>query len=180
MHIVVFQVICKQWQVKGLILWLPFRWLSLVRVFRWEWVVTTKELLQISEAADSKWNVDFADQPKKHATNIGKIIHWDLEQILQSAHADYDKNKISLKSDKTTFNGIENQKKTKCTRNCQSTKAISQHSDPRRERAAAYTAKTQWKTRQTGKVWCAQLMGTLKATWALYITLCKRFPCAIY
>lgn len=73
----------------------------------------TKELLQISEAADSKWNVDFADQPKKHATNIGKIIHQDLEQILQSAHADYDKNKISLKSDKTTFNGIENQKKLK-------------------------------------------------------------------
>lgn len=63
----------------------------------------TKELLKIAETADSKWNVDFADQPKKHATSIGKIIHEELELILQSAYADYDKNKISTKSnDKRT------------------------------------------------------------------------------
>ncbi len=56
----------------------------------------TKELLKIAETADSKWNVDFVDQPKKHATSIGKTIHEELEQILQSAHADYDRNKIRL------------------------------------------------------------------------------------
>lgn len=73
----------------------------------------TKELLIISETADSKWNVDFADQPKKHATHIGIQIHEELEQILQSAHADYDKNKISLKSEKTNTNEIENQESPK-------------------------------------------------------------------
>ncbi len=57
----------------------------------------TKELLIISETADSKWNVDFADQPKKHATNIGNQIHKELEQLLKYAHADYDRDKISTK-----------------------------------------------------------------------------------
>jgi predicted RecB family nuclease len=74
----------------------------------------TKELIQVAETADLKWNVDFADNPKKHATNIGKIIHQDLEQILQSAHADYDKNKISLKQSNDEINeerGRENKQK---------------------------------------------------------------------
>lgn len=56
-----------------------------------------EELSKLIEAADSKWNVDFADQPKKHTTYIGNQIHEELEQILQSAHADYDRNKISTK-----------------------------------------------------------------------------------
>lgn len=71
----------------------------------------TKELIKIAEAADSKWNVDFADNPKKHATNIGKIIHQDLEKILQSAHADYDKNKISLKQSNDEITEEQGRKK---------------------------------------------------------------------
>ncbi len=72
----------------------------------------TLELINIAETANSKWNVDFVDQPKKHTTEIGKIVHKELEQILESAHADYDKNKIStkLKSDKISE---ENGKKNK-------------------------------------------------------------------
>jgi len=57
----------------------------------------TNKLSKIIETADSKWNIDFADQPKKHETNIGKQIHKELEQILESAHADYNKSKISIK-----------------------------------------------------------------------------------
>jgi len=56
----------------------------------------TKELSEIIEAADSKCNVDYADQPKKHATEVGRQIHEELEQTLQFAHVDYDKNKIAL------------------------------------------------------------------------------------
>jgi len=72
----------------------------------------TNELSKILKTADSKWNIDFADQPKKHATNIGKQIHDDLEKILQSAHVDYDKNKISTKLKDSEING-ENGKKNR-------------------------------------------------------------------
>ena len=54
----------------------------------------TEELSKITETADSKWNVDFADRPKKHSTVIGSQIHKDLEMLLRSAHADYKKNRI--------------------------------------------------------------------------------------
>lgn len=73
----------------------------------------TKELSKLIKTADSKKNVDFADQPKQHTTNIGKQIHEELEQILQSAHADYDKNKISTKLRDSKISD-ENNKKNKC------------------------------------------------------------------
>jgi hypothetical protein len=53
-----------------------------------------EELSKIIETADSKWNVDFADQPKKHSTVTGSQIHEDLEMLVRYAHADYDKKKI--------------------------------------------------------------------------------------
>lgn len=58
------------------------------------------KLLSISETASSNLNIDFADQPKKHATTISNQIHDNFEQVLQYAHADYDKNKISSKLNK--------------------------------------------------------------------------------
>ena len=54
------------------------------------------ELIKIIETADTKWNVDFADKPKKHATNIGAQIHNELERVLEYAHADYERTKIHL------------------------------------------------------------------------------------
>lgn len=58
----------------------------------------TEELSKIIETADSKWNIDFADQPKKHATDIGNQIHEELGLMLKFAHANYNKNKIHLNS----------------------------------------------------------------------------------
>jgi len=58
----------------------------------------TEELSKIVETADSKWNVDFADQPKKHTTAIGNQIHEELDLMLKFAHANYNKNKIHLNS----------------------------------------------------------------------------------
>ncbi|MCP4366772.1 MAG: TM0106 family RecB-like putative nuclease [Deltaproteobacteria bacterium] len=69
----------------------------------------TKELSKIIETADSKSNIDFADQPKKHATNIGSQIHEELEKILKYAHADYDKKKIIFQKEVETK--AENDKK---------------------------------------------------------------------
>ncbi len=57
-----------------------------------------KELADIIETADSKWNVDFVNHPKRMTTDVGGQIHKELQQILQSAHADYDMKKISMRS----------------------------------------------------------------------------------
>ena len=73
----------------------------------------TEELSKIIETADSKWNIDFADQPKKHATDIGNQIHEELDLMLKFAHADYDKKKISTKLEKSRNNELEGQKKQK-------------------------------------------------------------------
>jgi len=67
----------------------------------------TAELLKITENAESSTTVDFADQPKKHASDIGKQIHKELESLLQYAHADYEDNKISLQQEKLTSNEKE-------------------------------------------------------------------------
>lgn len=64
----------------------------------------TTELFNIVKTANSSKSVDFADQPKKYATDIGNEIHKELELLLKYAHADYDKNKISLKSEKSSSN----------------------------------------------------------------------------
>jgi predicted RecB family nuclease len=57
-----------------------------------------KKISEIIEVADSNDNIDFADQPKKHTTTIGRQIHKELENILKFSHADYDKNKIIFES----------------------------------------------------------------------------------
>jgi predicted RecB family nuclease len=47
-----------------------------------------KELILVSETAHSMWNVDFADQPKKHATNIGCQIHGGVSTLWMSVKQD--------------------------------------------------------------------------------------------
>ncbi len=63
-----------------------------------------ENLTKLREDADSQNNIDFADQPKQSATEIGREIHSEFEQIIRSAYADYDKNKISIRS-KNKANG---------------------------------------------------------------------------
>ena len=61
----------------------------------------TDKLSEIENFADTLSDVDFVDQPKKLAAEVGIEIHNQFETILQLAHADYDKKKISLRrSDK--------------------------------------------------------------------------------
>ena len=75
------------------------------------WLLTEK-LSEVISTAKLKWNIDFIDQPKKHSTETGGQIHKELKQILQYAHADYNKKKINLKPSKKNNNkGDETQKK---------------------------------------------------------------------
>ena len=57
----------------------------------------TEELSKIQTTADSHPHIDFANQPKKNATEIGGQIHQQFEQILKSAHAEHARKKISLR-----------------------------------------------------------------------------------
>jgi hypothetical protein len=56
----------------------------------------TERLSEISETADLQANVDFADEPKQKETERGSEIHRKFEEILRNAHADYNRNRISI------------------------------------------------------------------------------------
>jgi predicted RecB family nuclease len=60
------------------------------------------KLAEIKYSADTLSEVDFADQPKRLAAEVGTEIHDRFDTILKIAHADYDKNKISLRGGKTS------------------------------------------------------------------------------
>lgn len=54
-------------------------------------------LSQIKNNSDSLMDVDFADNPKRHQTEIGYQLHHQFETILKSAHANYNRSKISFR-----------------------------------------------------------------------------------
>jgi len=58
------------------------------------------KLSNIKNESSSHLKISFADQVQKFETEKGKSIHQHFEIIIKSAHADYDKNKISLKQTK--------------------------------------------------------------------------------
>jgi hypothetical protein len=58
----------------------------------------TADLTTLQESADTERGVDFADQPKQHATARGEDIHCAFNSILQSAHTTYTSNRIRLRS----------------------------------------------------------------------------------
>jgi len=62
------------------------------------------EFCKITASSESQSNIDFSDQPKKIATEIGKQIHEQLDTILKFAHADYDHRKISIRKNDTENN----------------------------------------------------------------------------
>jgi predicted RecB family nuclease len=59
------------------------------------------ELLRIKESAGSNVRVDFADRPKQFASEVGSQVHERFEAILQSAHADYQKSHIRVRTEAT-------------------------------------------------------------------------------
>ncbi len=68
----------------------------------------TDKLSKIKDSADTLSEVDFADQPKQVANEVGAELHNQFDTILKIAHADYDKKKISLRQCKV---GDETKKK---------------------------------------------------------------------
>ncbi len=77
----------------------------------------TDLISSLNEIAKTHDNIDFVDQPKKIHTKKGKLVHRQFEIILNTAHQDYDKNKISLRSlnNKKTFQKRKNPKSTKAS-----------------------------------------------------------------
>ena len=59
------------------------------------------ELRNIGQVAATRSDVDFADDPKQNATTFGQSIHDSLEGVLRSAHAEYRKNRIGIRQEKT-------------------------------------------------------------------------------
>ena len=47
-----------------------------------------EELSKIIKSADAHVNIDFADRPKQHSTELGSEIHDKFQSILEYAHAD--------------------------------------------------------------------------------------------
>ncbi|MCX6141694.1 MAG: TM0106 family RecB-like putative nuclease [Ignavibacteriales bacterium] len=61
-----------------------------------------EELSKIIASADTHVNIDFADRPKQHATELGNEIHEKLQSIIRYAHADYDKKRVSIRPQQST------------------------------------------------------------------------------
>ena len=59
--------------------------------------VLVDELSTIKESAQTLSHVDFADQPKRLATQAGEQVHSQFETLLEFAHANYDKKKIRFR-----------------------------------------------------------------------------------
>jgi predicted RecB family nuclease len=57
-----------------------------------------KDLQNITNAAASRSDVDFADRPKENCTELGKEIHRALDNILDSAHFRYRNSRIVFQS----------------------------------------------------------------------------------
>jgi predicted RecB family nuclease len=68
----------------------------------------TDELSKIKNSAYMLSEVDFANQPKIHATEVGKQVHSQFDNILRFAQTNYDKNKITFRQ-----NQKDNSKKRK-------------------------------------------------------------------
>jgi predicted RecB family nuclease len=72
----------------------------------------TDELSKIKHSANILSDVDFANQPKRYATEASKLVHTQFEAILKFAHGNYDKKKIHFRQNKKD-QGIEQNGKKK-------------------------------------------------------------------
>ncbi len=63
------------------------------------------ELIRIRDAANTHVDIDFADTPKRVATEQGERLHGQFDALLLSAHAPYDRTKISPMRHKTRGKG---------------------------------------------------------------------------
>ena len=70
----------------------------------------TDELSRIKHSAAILSEVDFANKPKRHATQVGQQLHSQFGAILTFAYTNYDRNKISFQSIQAE-EVVENKKK---------------------------------------------------------------------
>jgi predicted RecB family nuclease len=69
------------------------------------------KLSKIKQSADKLSDVDFTDQPKRHATENRKLVHSQFDTILIFAHTSYDKRKIQFRKEKKEKNEENKEKK---------------------------------------------------------------------
>jgi len=69
----------------------------------------TEYITKIRKSADLQENIDFADKPKQNTTERGSEIHRELEYILRTSYADYQRNRIGIRSKESI--GIVERKK---------------------------------------------------------------------
>ena len=50
----------------------------------------TNELSKVKQSADILSEVDFANQPKRYATEVGEEVHSQFEAMLKFAHTNYE------------------------------------------------------------------------------------------
>jgi predicted RecB family nuclease len=60
--------------------------------------VLVAELHALSQSADTRLDVDFANKPKQLCTPTGELIHRAFDGIINSAHLEYQQKRIRLKS----------------------------------------------------------------------------------
>jgi len=69
-----------------------------------------EKISQITDSWNDHSNIDFADQPKRQSTELGKGIHEELEGILRFGWGDYNRNKLKLRKDATEKNNLAKKK----------------------------------------------------------------------
>ncbi|MEM7794782.1 MAG: TM0106 family RecB-like putative nuclease [Cyanobacteria bacterium P01_C01_bin.118] len=67
--------------------------------------LVTDTISNFEKASSPLLKVGFADQPQKFSTESGELVHRQFDIIVQTAHKDYDKNKISLRKNKHKKDG---------------------------------------------------------------------------
>lgn len=63
-------------------------------------VALVENLVRIDQTGADQTSLDFTDRPNKDLTEVGTQIYNYFETVLQSAYADYDKNKITIRRDR--------------------------------------------------------------------------------
>lgn len=68
------------------------------------------KISEVKQLTQHKNDIEFADQPRKLATETGELIHHQLESILKSAHSNYSKSKITLRIREKEKSGAKSKK----------------------------------------------------------------------
>ena len=82
--------------------------------------VVTKKLSEIISSVDSNRTIEYANNPKSQATDVGRDLHGSFDDILLLAHSDFDSKKIAFKKER----GFPVAKRTSTTKKVIPTKTV--------------------------------------------------------